>query len=93
MTRPDGEPMLVIIGTSHPLIDRLVDQKKLERPSLAPGEGLLRIVPKAFGEKHALVITGGDAAAIEAMRGARRAKSAAKEIIAHAQANQSPCRV
>ena len=62
---PDGEPILVLIGTSHPLIDRLVDDHKWERPPLAPGEGLIQIVRKAFGEKSAVIITGGDAAGVD----------------------------
>jgi hypothetical protein len=59
--RPEAEPPLVLIGIAHPLVDRLVEQKKLERPALAPGEGLVQLVPKAFGEKPALVVTGADA--------------------------------
>ncbi|HEV8281693.1 MAG TPA: hypothetical protein VGQ02_07550, partial [Candidatus Limnocylindrales bacterium] len=35
--RPESQPTLVLIGTSHPLIDRLVKEKKLARPVLTPG--------------------------------------------------------
>jgi hypothetical protein len=59
--RPEAEPPLVLIGIAHPLVDRLVEQKKFERPALAPGEGLVQLVPKAFGEKPALIVTGADA--------------------------------
>ena len=62
---PDGEPILVLIGTSHPLIERLVDDHKWERPPLAPGDGLIQIVRKAFGEKSAVIVTGGDAAGVD----------------------------
>jgi len=65
ITSPDGEPILVLIGTSHPLIDRLIDNHKWERPSLAPGEGLVQIVKKAFGEKSAIIVTGGDVAGVD----------------------------
>ena len=61
---PDGEPMLVIVGTSHPLFDRLAAAGKWKRPALEPGEGLIEVVRKAFGEKSALVVTGGDAAGL-----------------------------
>ena len=61
---PESEPILVVIGVSHPLLDQLVETRKWERPALAPGEGLLQIVKKAFGEKPALIVTGGDAAGV-----------------------------
>jgi hypothetical protein len=66
--RPESQPTLVLIGTAHPLVDRLVKEKKIERPGLAPGEGLIQVVRGAFGEpgseKRAVVITGGDAAGL-----------------------------
>src|SRR5205823_1406398 len=52
---PDGEPILVLVGTSHPLIDRLIAGKKWTRPTLEPGEGLIEVVRKAFGEKSAVI--------------------------------------
>jgi len=61
---PDAEPMLVIVGTSHPLFDRLTAAKKWTRPPLEPGEGLIEVVRKAFGEKSALIVTGGDTAGL-----------------------------
>jgi hypothetical protein len=57
---PDDQPTLVLIGIAHPLVDKLVTEKKFERPPLQPGEGLLQIVKKAFGDKSAVVITGAD---------------------------------
>jgi hypothetical protein len=56
----EDEPTLVLIGIDHPLIDKLVTDKKFERPPLQPGEGLLQIVKKAFGDKSAVVVTGAD---------------------------------
>jgi hypothetical protein len=61
---PDGEPILVLIGTAHPIVDLLTKDKKWEAPALQPGEGLIQLVKKAFGEKSALVVTGGDAAGV-----------------------------
>jgi hypothetical protein len=62
---PESEPILVLIGTSHPLVDRLVRNHAWERPSLEPGEGLIQLVKNAFGEKSALIVTGGDAAGVD----------------------------
>jgi hypothetical protein len=61
LTAPASEPMLVLIGTSHPLVDQLIKERKWEAPALQPGEGLIQLVKKAFGEKSALIVTGGDA--------------------------------
>src|SRR6185503_10341031 len=51
-----------------PVVDQLTRDKKWEAPSLQPGEGLIQLVKKAFGEKSALIVTGGDAAAVERAR-------------------------
>ncbi len=59
---PDSAPTLVLIGTDHPLIEDLVAEQRLVRPPLGPGEGLITVVRKAYGEKSAVVITGADAA-------------------------------
>ena len=64
ITAPDGEPILVLVGTSHPIVDQLVRDKKWEAPQLQPGEGLIQLVKKAFGEKSAVIVTGGDAAGV-----------------------------
>ncbi|MBI3490430.1 MAG: hypothetical protein HY047_01315, partial [Acidobacteria bacterium] len=55
ITAPEGEPILVLIGVSHPAVDQLVKNHKWERPALQPGEGLIQLVKKAFGEKSALI--------------------------------------
>lgn len=65
IAKPESEPMLVLIGLSHPLVDQLVEDKKYQRPDLAAGEGLLEVVKKAFGEKSTLIVTGGDAAGLD----------------------------
>ncbi len=57
---PKKEPTLVLIGLSHPLVTKLVEDGKLESPVLGPGEGLVQTVPNAFGDKTAVVVAGGD---------------------------------
>ncbi|HJZ76407.1 MAG TPA: M14 family metallopeptidase [Vicinamibacterales bacterium] len=64
ITSPESEPILVLIGTAHPVVEQLIEKKKMERPSLQAGEGLIQLVKKAFGEKSAIVVTGGDAAGV-----------------------------
>ena len=61
ITAPEGEPVLVLVGVSHPLVEKLIKDGAWTRPALAPGEGLIQLVRKAFGEKSALIVTGGDA--------------------------------
>ena len=61
LTAPASEPILVLIGTSHPVVEQLIKDGRWQAPSLQPGEGLIQLVKKAFGEKSALVVTGGDA--------------------------------
>jgi Zinc carboxypeptidase len=60
LEKPDDEPTLVLIGTTHPLVDQLVKDHKFERPPLNAGQGLIQVVKKAFGDKSAVVITGAD---------------------------------
>jgi hypothetical protein len=77
VTEPNEEPTLVLIGRDHPLLERLITDKKLDNPALQPGQGLIRVVRKGFGEKPALVITGGDA------RGVARAARQMSERFPH----------
>jgi hypothetical protein len=65
ITAAGSEPTLVLIGTSHPLMQQLVDAHKWERPALEPGQGLIQVVRKAFGEKSAVIVTGSDAAGVD----------------------------
>lgn len=62
--KPESEPTLVLIGTAHPVVEQLIKEKKFERPSLQPGQGLIQVIRKAFGEKPALVVTGADRAGV-----------------------------
>ena len=77
LTAPGTEPMLVLIGTAHPIVEQLIKARKWEAPPLQPGEGLIQLVKKAFGDKSALIVTGGDAA------GVRRAVSQLAETFPH----------
>ena len=54
------EPTMVLAGSDHPLIAELADTGKISTDALAPGHGLIEIVPDAFGSKPALVVTGAD---------------------------------
>jgi Zinc carboxypeptidase len=74
---PDDDPTLVLIGIAHPLVEKLVTDKKFERPQLQPGEGLLQVVRKAFGDKSAIIVTGADE------RGLSRALAEAAERLPH----------
>ncbi len=77
IAEPGEEPTLVLIGREHPLIQRLIEENKLEPVTLQPGQGLIRVVKKAFGDKPALVVTGGDA------RGVARAVRQVAERFPH----------
>jgi hypothetical protein len=72
-----GEPTPILIGRAHPLVDELVSAKKLDLADLGPGRGLIRVVPNAFGQSPAVVVTGGDAA------GVRRAATQIAERLPH----------
>jgi hypothetical protein len=65
ISSPESEPTLVLAGVSHPIVEQLIKEGKWERPPLEAGEGLIQVVRKAFGEKSAVVVTGGDAAGVE----------------------------
>ena len=67
--RPEALPMLILVGAKHPVVERLIRDKKFELPLLAPGEGLIQVVKNAFGGlpgqgKPAIVVAGGDAAGV-----------------------------
>ena len=62
-----ARPTLVLTGVDNALTRQLADSAKIDPGSLAPGEGLIQVVPAAFGSTPALVVSGADAA------GAKRA--------------------
>ncbi|HSH75138.1 MAG TPA: M14 family zinc carboxypeptidase, partial [Longimicrobiales bacterium] len=59
---PASQPTLVLAGVDNRLIEQLADSGRVGVRELGPGEGLIEVVPKAFGDRTALVVTGGDAA-------------------------------
>lgn len=80
--RPEALPMLILVGAQHPVIERLVRERKFELPPLAPGEGLIQVVKNAFGTqpgqgKSAVVVVGADA------RGTARAIAQLAETFPH----------
>lgn len=57
---PSKSATMVIVGTDHPLVDELADSGRIDLSQMVPGTGLVELVPKAFGTKPALVVTGAD---------------------------------
>ena len=76
IAKPEDEPLLVLVGVGHPLVEQLVKEDKVTPPA-QPGEGLIHVVKRAFGAKSAVVITGADA------RGAARAVAQVAERLPH----------
>lgn len=62
--KPDSQPTLVLVGTSHPVATELAASEKLVPVTLQGGQGALQVVRKAFGEKSAVIVTGADAAGL-----------------------------
>ncbi|WP_419162970.1 M14 family zinc carboxypeptidase [Candidatus Palauibacter sp.] len=60
-----SRPTLVLAGVDNALTQQLADSARIDFGALADGEGLIQVVPKAFGSKPALVVTGADAAGAE----------------------------
>ncbi len=57
-------PAPILIGQNSLAAD-LIRTGKIERPDLQPGQGMIRIVPTAFGKSGALLIGGADSPALE----------------------------
>lgn len=62
LTRPASQPTLLLAGLDNRLTRQLADSGKVAADSLGAGQGLIELVPKAFGDKSALVVTGADSA-------------------------------
>jgi hypothetical protein len=62
LERPGARPTMILAGTANRLTDQLGDSGAVDLAALAPGEGLVQLVPDAFGSKSALVVTGADEA-------------------------------
>ena len=54
----------VLVGENDLAAD-LIKTGKLKLPALGPGEGIIKIVPKAFGKSSALVVRGADPAGLD----------------------------
>jgi hypothetical protein len=63
---PEREASPILVGRSNALVDRLVKIGKARIEDLQPGEGVVQVVPKAFGSATATVVAGADAAGTEA---------------------------
>jgi hypothetical protein len=57
---PGSQPTMLLVGTENHLTDQLVDRGLIDLEGLAPGEGLIEVVPDAFGSKSSLVVSGSD---------------------------------
>lgn len=62
---PSGQPTMILAGAGNRFTDELADSGRVDLAALQPGDGLIELVPDAFGSKPALVVTGGDAAGAE----------------------------
>ncbi|MFB0543936.1 MAG: hypothetical protein ACETVR_04060, partial [Candidatus Bathyarchaeia archaeon] len=56
----------ILVGRDNSWVRLLIEEGKLEGGALRPGEGLIQVAPKAFGEKDALALLGGDEEGLEA---------------------------
>ena len=63
---PEREPNPILVGRSNALVERLAKIGKAHLDDLHPGEGVVQVVPKAFGNATATVVAGADAAGTEA---------------------------
>ncbi|MBT8489259.1 MAG: hypothetical protein KJO65_10595 [Gemmatimonadetes bacterium] len=63
--RPSSQPTMILVGAGNPLTAQLADSGAVGLAELLPGQGLIEMVPDAFGSKSALVVTGADAAGAE----------------------------
>ena len=63
---PTREASPILVGRDNPLTDTLTKIGRVRPGDLTAGQGLVQIVPRAFGGQTATVVTGGDAAGTEA---------------------------
>ena len=57
---PRSQPTLVLVGNENRYTNQLADSSLINISALEPGEGLIQVVPDAFGSKSSLVVTGSD---------------------------------
>jgi len=63
---PEREPNPILVGRSNALVERLAKIGRARLDDLQPGEGVVQVVPRAFGNATATVVAGADAAGTEA---------------------------
>ena len=63
---PAREPSPILVGRNNSLTDQLVKIGKARVDGLQAGEGVIQIVPRAFGNTPATVVSGADEAGVEA---------------------------
>ena len=63
---PEREPNSILVGRSNALVERLVKIGKARLDDLRPGEGVVQVVPRAFGNASATIVAGADPAGTEA---------------------------
>jgi zinc carboxypeptidase len=66
ITNPAAEPNPILVGRTNELVQQLSKVGKIRLDDLKPGEGVIQIVPKAFGPPTATVVAGADAAGTDA---------------------------
>jgi hypothetical protein len=69
ITNAAAEPNPILVGRSNELVQQLVKVGKVRLDDLKAGEGLIQVVPKAFGAPTATVVAGVDAAGTDAAAG------------------------
>jgi hypothetical protein len=77
VSAPNSMPLMILTGYENPLTDQLADSGSIDLTGLGAGEGLIELVPEAFGSKNALVVGGTDEA------GAARALTQLSETFPH----------
>ncbi len=63
---PAREPSPILVGRMNRLVQDLVKIGKARLDDLGPGEGVVQVVPRAFGNATATVVAGADPAGTEA---------------------------
>lgn len=63
---PNREPSPILVGRNNTLVQQLVKIGKTHLDDLQAGEGMIHLVPKAFGNATATVAAGADAAGTQA---------------------------
>jgi hypothetical protein len=63
---PNREPSPILVGKDNTLVQQLVKIGRTRLEDLQPGEGMVHLVPRAFGNATATVVAGADAGGTEA---------------------------